>query len=617
MDAILEHRTEDLKHKQVLDYYVPLKSVNHSNLLNNQAYLIEGNRGVGKSMLLKFTEINADMNFLKDQIVAVYISFDESLTLTQIKRQKGYDFNVFRQWTHAKILVAILEKCRKLGFDKKPGKINEFLTTIAGNSDFEGIYDALQEFIATLERLPEKADLKQDVRAVSLAIFRKYKFQYSPGFKGLDILKNLDHLPLIKQAIKELVSQFELARVVLLFDEAAHALVETQQKSFFTIFKGLRDPKIACKAAVYPLITNYGETFEPGHDAKKITFDINELDDDYVDYFKDIFNKRIESDEKKKEYFTKYDEYVSLLAYTAFGTPRKYFTLLDMVWEASDEGTKPIHTFIQDLIKDYVIESGGLFDYHSAIGKKYKKLTRQAKLGEKFVKTVVIPTLQNSSKNRRNKLESKLGTQWVTQKDNKNWDKYSKPSIYFSINKDLLADYNIILEIMEYTNLISYRKYMSIGSNKYGKIYALNTAIAYQENIIKRNNTIENINKEIENFNTIYFNDVSSQFKKDFMVDFGLICFNCEKDRSLDFKLCPYCGFKFEEDEINLYMDLINTSVYDLPLNPRAKNALEKNPDIKTLKDLKSKIENNEKMKGVGSVLFDQLKTIMEEYLQG
>ncbi len=616
MEAILEHRTEDLKLKQVYDYYVPLKSINHDNLLNNQAYLIEGNRGVGKSMLLKFAEINADKNFIKDQILAIYISFDESLTLTQIKRQKGYDFNVFRQWTLAKIIVAILKKSKKMSFDNKPNKIKKFLNTIAGNSDFEGIYNALNEFIATLERLPEQADLKQDVRAVSLAIFRKYKFRYIPGFKGLDILKNIDHLPLVKQAIKELVAQFNLERIVLLFDEAAHALVESQQKSFFTIFKGLRDPKIACKAAVYPLITNYGDTFEPGHDAKKITFDINELDDDYVGYFKAIFNKRIAMDDDKKEYFAKNDEYLTLLAYTAFGTPRRYFTLLDMVWETSEEGVKPMHTFIQDLIKDYVIESGGLFDYHRAIGKKYKKLTRQAKLAEKFVKTVIIPKLQESSRDRRNKLEKKYGVQWIQNKNDKKWGKLSKPSIYFSINKDFTDD-NLILDILEYTNLISYRKYMSIGSNKYGKIYALNIAISYQENIIKRNIAIENINSEIANFNIIYFNDISNQFKKDYMIDFGLICFSCERERNPDFNLCPFCGVKFDQDEINLYNDLINTSIDDLPINPRAKNALRKNPDILTLKDLKQKIDAEEKMNGVGTKLFSHLKTVVDEYLQG
>ena len=80
----------------------------------------------------------------------------------------------------------------------------------------------------------------------------------------------------------KLIQDFHLKRIVLLFDEAAHVFSEEQQVKFFTFFKSLRDSKIACKAAVYPGLTNYGKYFEKNQDAKELKMTWNMFDENDI-----------------------------------------------------------------------------------------------------------------------------------------------------------------------------------------------------------------------------------------------------------------------------------------------------------------------------------------------
>src|SRR2546430_11908856 len=51
-----------------------------------------------------------------------------------------------------------------------------------------------------------------------------------------------------------------------------------QQRAFFTLFRDLRTAYLSCKAAIYPGVTAFGDTFQPAHDASMLVLDRDLLD---------------------------------------------------------------------------------------------------------------------------------------------------------------------------------------------------------------------------------------------------------------------------------------------------------------------------------------------------
>ncbi|WP_214667567.1 hypothetical protein [Escherichia coli] len=74
-------------------------------------------------------------------------------------------------------------------------------------------------------------------------------------------LDKVNDISYVNDIIKEIIQEYQLNRIVFLFDEAAHTFIPEQQEIFFEIFKLLHGGKIAVKAAVYPSITSYGKKF--------------------------------------------------------------------------------------------------------------------------------------------------------------------------------------------------------------------------------------------------------------------------------------------------------------------------------------------------------------------
>lgn len=128
-------------------------------------------------------------------------------------------------------------------------QITDRLTSLFGTSNVTPQYityiKLLDEYIEALERA--NIDNNEEIKEIA------------PSEK---IVQILDNAITFKNFLLKLIDDFHLTRMVLLFDEAAHVFSEEQQIKFFTFFKSLRNNKIACKAAVYPGITNYGKYFE-------------------------------------------------------------------------------------------------------------------------------------------------------------------------------------------------------------------------------------------------------------------------------------------------------------------------------------------------------------------
>ncbi|MHA2251484.1 MAG: hypothetical protein ACXAD7_14065, partial [Candidatus Kariarchaeaceae archaeon] len=494
LPTVLEHRTEDLHSSEVYNYFVPMSEDQHLKLIDNQAYLVEGNRGIGKSMLLRYAETYADRHIDEYKICTVYVTYSESLKLTQFE-QAGYDYNIFRQWTISKILLALLRKAEILGLTNKVHEFREFMLSISSLDNYKLLEDALSEYIGLLESYPSISI--QSLREQTYQLFQSYNIEISEDPRT-NLIQKLDSITFLKYLVSKFVKDFDLVRVVFLFDECAHSLVPSQQVEFFTIFKSLRSPEIASKAAVYPLITTYGSLFDPHHDAKKVSFDLSEKNPSYLTYFTEILTKRIQQYTAKHDFFKKNKSIVDLIAYCAFGNPRHFFTILDEVWERTSDGTLDPQNILQDSIKDYCVDSGGLFDYLRTTGKKYPKYASHVSIGEQFIRKSLIQILRDTGRKRREQLINTVGNQWYEEKFSNDVKTISKPSIYFAIDENILRKHNLMIELLLYTNLISYRKYLNLGKDGYGSVYALNIAIAYQENILKRTRTPDHTVVEID-----------------------------------------------------------------------------------------------------------------------
>ena len=121
---------------------------------------------------------------------------------------------------------------------------------VFGIRSIQGIQSAFREKIHLLQKLAMASDQHEIIQQI-----------------GTSFLDSINDVAFLLETLKEIIDAFSLERLTLLFDEAAHTFIPTQQEIFFEIFKLLHGGRIAVKAAVYPTVTSYGRNFEIGQDA--------------------------------------------------------------------------------------------------------------------------------------------------------------------------------------------------------------------------------------------------------------------------------------------------------------------------------------------------------------
>ena len=117
-DFILD-RTESLDNSLIRRYFVERNDDKINRLLDSEQYLLEGSRGVGKTMLMKSAMLKSQEEFGSNSILPVWISFEESIRLERIMISDN-SIDPFLQWTMGKILYETLLKLSEL----KPSCIN-------------------------------------------------------------------------------------------------------------------------------------------------------------------------------------------------------------------------------------------------------------------------------------------------------------------------------------------------------------------------------------------------------------------------------------------------------------------------------------------------------------
>ena len=157
-DYLLD-RTESLNDELILKYFINHNDEKINRLLDSEQYLLEGSRGVGKTMLMKTAMLKSSLEFGKNNILPVWISFEESIRIERISVVDN-SIDPFLQWTMGKILAETLIKLKEL----KPACISElnfkldkiFGTTSENNLEKYSIL--LEDYLGILER----ADIKDN-----------------------------------------------------------------------------------------------------------------------------------------------------------------------------------------------------------------------------------------------------------------------------------------------------------------------------------------------------------------------------------------------------------------------------------------------------------------------
>lgn len=581
-DYLLD-RTESLEEELILEYFIERNDDKINRLLDSEQYLLEGSRGVGKTMLMKTAMLRSQSKFGQNSILPVWISFEESIRLERIVIVEN-TIDPFLQWTMGKILFETLCSLTKLK-PKCINQLNDRLSQIFNNPIVDN-YPKYSALINDYLKILEKGDLKDSSELKTIV-------------PSEELAKILDNPQSFKDFLLTLIKDFNLTRIVFLFDEAAHVFSFLQQEKFFTFFKSLRDPKIACKAAVYPGITNYGKYFERGQDAKEIRIDWSPLVEEDVDYIKSILKKRIQAfNPLYWERLTNNKQIIDTICICSNGNPRFAFHIVDEL-----ENNKAFQSNIKSQILINSIRTvfntkWKEFDTLKQRLIRYKKHINEA---EFFMKDTVILNLRLwNEKQRINKRKLSIGV-------------FISTKAYDQLEK--------MFSVLAYSNIINIdHSKRSLGKHKYGYYIAVNPSIIFTDLILKDINELNITSLAIE-YNQAYYD--SSPVVKDLITQIDtyieLKCSNLKCDfKTTDFlfKFCPKCGNKIEhEDEESLYKILRSHSIDNLKLSRKIIARLTEK--FKNIGELYDAEDSEIRGKYIQDVRISLIKNAVIEYMSG
>ncbi len=485
--------TEILTENEIKEFFVNENSY-LGELKDNESYLVEGCRGVGKTMLMRYSQITLLEEYEQNKILPVYVSFSDSLKLDRLKtNDETLKKELFIRWTISKILNSLI-KTYTQELEKELNLKTNFQRFFKINN-YEKVIEKLPLFIDDLEVVSNPDDI-DDIQKSYQEIWNK----------TVDIRY-------FKQFVEEFIDKHNIKRVIFYFDEAAHTLFPYQQELFFTIFKKLKYKNIACKASVYPLITNYGNDFQPSQDAKKIVVEKDDESNDILTFFQEFYNKRIEYDYKREILKNNLNnENFRKISYASSGNPRRFLNLIEKI----RQNEKLTTSKLTQIIREH--SHNELWEYHNKLSQGNIDLRAYVEIGKKFINEHIVPTLQkaNSKKNRDKKFRA------------------------FSIDSDVNSYFSKMLKTLEYSGIIDFKKQLKLREGDVGNYYTLNLSLCFAENIIK----IEDIgNTELRRCPSLSANSKIIQEYTKKIVD--LLSSNCPKCNSKidnSMKFCPNCG---------------------------------------------------------------------------
>lgn len=216
-DLLHAARTEDLDDSQIASLAVLGKSEKEiiGKLKYSGSHLLQGARGVGKSMLLKETESELDREFEEERNLGVYVNFKTSTLLEGVKADNKSAFQI---WVGAKILQSLYEKLIGMGVINENDSSDPF-KKIFGVETIYSMKRTLQDKIHLLQKLSKNDSKEQIIDEI-----------------GDDFLDKVNDISYVSGIMKEIIDEYKLNKIIFLFDEAAHTFIPEQQEIFFEIF---------------------------------------------------------------------------------------------------------------------------------------------------------------------------------------------------------------------------------------------------------------------------------------------------------------------------------------------------------------------------------------------
>jgi hypothetical protein len=224
--------------------------------------------------------------------------------------------------------------------------------------------------------------------------------------------------------LNNLCEENQLKGIYFFFDEAAHIFRPEQQRQFFTLFRDFRSPYVSSKAAVYPGVTHFGDTFEAIHDSVFKKLDRNIQDSGYLNFMNSMVEKQV--DNVKLAMINQNKELYNTVVFCSNGNPR-------ILLKTTDRLQKINISEIDNLIRTFYRNE--IWAEHTLLGEKFKGHKLLVDWGRKFLEDTVIPSLIKKNFNEDSSIKTET-------------------SIYFWIHKDSPIQVREALRLLTYTGII-------------------------------------------------------------------------------------------------------------------------------------------------------------------
>lgn len=361
-------RTEDISLEDILHLFVETSADRRlvDACKTKASVVLQGSRGVGKSFILRVAQAEMESDFAASGVLPVYVTFNKAGLL------QTSDQAQFQHWMMAKICNRIVRSVKQKGLLQGRDSV---ISSLAGGATTAG--DPVEDILAQLET--------------------KYEDSWRTPGAAVDA-RSLEPQRLI-DALEDICTGSALRRVVLLVDEAAHVFIPEQQRQFFTLMRDLRSPQLSVKAAIYPGVTSFGDSFQMSHDATLLSVDRDILDPGYLSAMREIVQKQ---DPTLGANITRQGGVFDSLAFAATGNPRILLKTLTMSLPLNSNN-------VQRTMREYFREA--IWSEHSALGDRYHGHRLLIDWGRDFIENSVIPGLLE--RNERNQEGDQALALWI------------------------------------------------------------------------------------------------------------------------------------------------------------------------------------------------------------
>jgi len=533
-DLLQTARCEDLLYEQIRD--VSVIGVFERRILDalkgSGANLLEGARGVGKSMLLRMAEIELDGAFERDRKLGVYVNFKTSTLLEGVKAGER---DAFQIWVNIKLLEAVHEKLLALNLIAKGGSQDPYFRVFGIHSVHE-TKALLEDKIHLLQKL---AFNKQDNASIINEI-------------GPDFLAKAQDTSFLTAMLKDVTDTFVMNKIIFFFDEAAHTFIPAQQARFFEIFKLLHGDTIACKAAVYPTVTSYGRNFEVGQDAiilPVFRFDPGEAGrQENRQHFRSILEKRLAGNNSLKKKIFQRGAELDLCIDLSNGNPR---ALLHIINSALSGGNPLSDRSVNLAVQSYVDQE--LIPYHQSLAKRLPTYSSHVRVGLELLRGYIIPEIRN--KNHRK-------------------TKSAYQSAFFTLQRDMSPNLKLALDILSYSGLLSQLGTVKIAGGNTGPRYVVNLALMATERAFDTPRTAEAIGRlSLTDYREFSSADSQIQNYLSSLLLHTQTCAECSATLLPNARFCSEFGHAVSATPI--VSSLLEESVEELSISDRLKKRIQ------------------------------------------